>query len=296
MSIDLSVIVPVKNEEKYIREALDSVCSQSGVEFEVNVIDDHSTDNTRIIIDDMRRQYRNFTVIDNPRHGKVAAVNVGVTIARGRFVCLFAGDDVMPPGSLAARFHAFQSESDDTAFVGLNKLTVMSKNRRVDGQLIPRARGQGAMSGASMMMNRMAVRKIFPIPEELPNEDTWMQLCVRHFGELRVGHSDVVCCHWRLHSGNSINALEPFDIYSGKVAARARAAPLFLARHRESLALQDIRFLEGRIVLEEKRAAGDVLGVIVSAVPLIDRLRALSVTTSFFHRLRGLLFGFFSGW
>lgn len=293
---DISVIMTVKNEEKYVCEALGSVCAQAGVAFEVIVIDDHSTDTTPSIIEQLCRQYGMLTLLKNPRHGKVAAFNVGVSMARGRFVCLFAGDDVMPPGSLAARFDALRSEREDTAVVGLNKLTIMSDNPRADGQLIPRARGKGAMSGATMMMNRMALGRIFPVPEELPNEDTWMQLCVKIFDDMKVTHSDVVCCRWRLHSGNSINSLEPFDVYSAKVAARARAAPLLLAQHREALAPRQSRYLEGRIALEERRVSGDILGVIFAPVPLSDRLRALSVTTEFLHRLRGMVFKIFSGW
>ncbi len=81
----ISVIIPTYNCEKYICEALDSVLHQTYSDYEIIVIDDGSTDNTRAIIDGRYHSVRYFYVKNN---GVAAARNVGISKARGRADCL----------------------------------------------------------------------------------------------------------------------------------------------------------------------------------------------------------------
>lgn len=64
-NIELSVIIPVYNAEKYIRKCLESVLSQKNINLEVICVDDCSTDNTREILEEFEQKYGNLIVIHN---------------------------------------------------------------------------------------------------------------------------------------------------------------------------------------------------------------------------------------
>ena len=290
------MVLAVKNEEIFVESALESILAQSGLSFEVNVVDDGSADATYVIVSGMVGNHSNLHLFRNPGRGKCAAFNYGASQARGKFVCLFAGDDLMPQGSLARRYAAVKDRPPQNNVVGLCRLITMSEDKRFDGHLVPRKPGLGAFSGQSYLMNETAVRTFFPVPEDLPNEDTWLEASVRFFPSLDVVPSDVVGCAWRIHKGNSINILLGFDEFNKRYTARMRAYSVFYDRHKDELAdARRIRLL-GLIQCEENRKAGSIIGVLLSRVGLVSKLRALSYTNRAIYWVRGRLYGLLSGW
>jgi glycosyltransferase involved in cell wall biosynthesis len=294
--IDVSVVVAVKNEEAYVSSAIHSILDQQGIAHEVIVIDDGSTDGTFAVLSEMQSRSPKLRVERNPRAGKCSAFNYGISLASGRFTCIFAGDDLMPAGSLAARLAVVTDLPDTQPVVGLCKLVTMSEIKRYDGHVVPRRPGRGALSGISPFMNQLALHTIFPVPESLPNEDTWMELAVLHLQHLTVVHSDIIGCQWRVHSGNSINMLVDFPEYNRKITARLKSYAMFLEQHANTLDGRGRRELEAKVGCEKARVAGSVLGVLRSNVGFVDRLRALSVTNGALYNFRRRMYGLFSGW
>ena len=100
----VSVIVPARNEEACLGACLRSLVSQSGVRFEIVVVDDHSTDRTREVASSfIGKQVR---VIDAPPlpagwTGKNNAVSAGARAARAEWLLFTDADTVHLPGSLA---------------------------------------------------------------------------------------------------------------------------------------------------------------------------------------------------
>lgn len=293
---EVSVVVAVKNEQVYIESAITSILNQSGTSLEVVAVDDGSTDNTFEILSRIAAQSPNLRLHRNIGCGKSSAFNYGVSQASGRFLCLFAGDDIMPAGSLAARCAMVRDCPDDIPAVGLCKLITMSDNKRFDGHVVPRRAGRGGFTGQSYLMNRAAVEKIFPVPEFLPNEDTWIELAVIYFDNWNVVHSDVIGSAWRVHDGNSINMFVDFDEYNRKITARMRAVSVFYERHGSELSDENRRKLGWRVECEARRAAGSVSGILMSRVNPIEKLRALSISNRFFYGVRRRLYGLLSGW
>ena len=294
--IDVSVVIAVKNEEVYVESAVTSVLNQAGLSHEVVVVDDGSTDKTLEILSRLAAAHPRLKLVRNPKAGKCSAFNHGVSLARGRFVCIFAGDDLMPEGSLAARFAMVKDYPPDVPVVGLCKIITLSDIKRFDGHLVPKRPGQGGLTGVSPLMNRLVHERIFPVPETLPNEDTWMENAVVHFRGWQVVHSDIVGCAWRVHQGNSINMMAGFDEYNRKITVRFRAYAMFLERHGHELSPESRALLGAKAQCEAARVRGDVLGVLRSPAGLVDRLRALSITNAFFYGVRQRLYGLLSGW
>ncbi|MGA8430952.1 MAG: glycosyltransferase family 2 protein [Candidatus Sulfotelmatobacter sp.] len=98
----VSVIVPARNEEACLADCLASLLAQTGVTFEIIVVDDHSTDRTR----EIAASFSGVRVIDaSPLPagwtGKNNAVAAGAQIARGEWLLFTDADTVHLPGSLA---------------------------------------------------------------------------------------------------------------------------------------------------------------------------------------------------
>jgi glycosyltransferase involved in cell wall biosynthesis len=100
----VSVIIPARNEEACLADCLQSLVAQTGIAFEIIVVDDHSTDRTREIAASFPQEQ--VRVIEAPPlpegwTGKNNAVATGARHARGQWLLFTDADTVHLPGSLA---------------------------------------------------------------------------------------------------------------------------------------------------------------------------------------------------
>lgn len=110
----LSVIVPARNEEASLRACLESLVSQSGLEFEIIVVNDHSTDRTREIAESFQKVR---AVEAGPLlagwTGKNNAVSTGVREAKGEWLLFTDADTIHLPGSLARALNEAKEHNAD---------------------------------------------------------------------------------------------------------------------------------------------------------------------------------------
>jgi glycosyltransferase involved in cell wall biosynthesis len=95
----VSIVVPVYNGERYLREALDSAFAQGYEQCEVVVVDDGSEDGTAQII----RSYDQVQHVRQTNAGQARAKNVGVEAAGGEYITFLDADDVLPPGRVSTQ-------------------------------------------------------------------------------------------------------------------------------------------------------------------------------------------------
>ena len=95
--MDVSVIIPVYNTEKYLRTCIDSVLRQEQVSLEIILVDDGSTDSSATICDDYAHQHDNIKAIHIPNSGPATAKNEGLKLAQGNYIALTDSDDKMEP-------------------------------------------------------------------------------------------------------------------------------------------------------------------------------------------------------
>ena len=98
--IDISVIIPVYNTEKYLQRCVNSVIRQQGVTIEIILVDDGSTDASPKICDDYAARYSFITAIHIQNSGPATAKNEGFKIAKGNYIALTDSDDKMEPQML----------------------------------------------------------------------------------------------------------------------------------------------------------------------------------------------------
>ncbi|MGB3246684.1 MAG: glycosyltransferase family A protein [Sulfitobacter sp.] len=111
----VSVVLPVHNRQDLVRRSIDSVLAQTMVDFELLVIDDCSTDATAEVVekycsDPRVRLHRNTTNL-----GPAGARNLGIELARGRYVAFQDSDDRWFPEKLERQIEALESNPDRRA-------------------------------------------------------------------------------------------------------------------------------------------------------------------------------------
>jgi glycosyltransferase involved in cell wall biosynthesis len=93
LNTKVSIIVPVYNAEKHLKECLDSIINQTLKEIQIIIINDGSTDNSKEIILDYVRKDSRVTFIDSENEGVSATRNKGIEKAIGKFIGFVDSDD-----------------------------------------------------------------------------------------------------------------------------------------------------------------------------------------------------------
>ena len=173
----VSVIMSVYNEEKYLRQALDSILSQTFADFEFIVVDDGSTDGTRSILESYRDP--RIRVFSQDNQGLTKSLNRALSIARADYIARMDGNDI----SRRERFERqvdFLDRNPDVGIVGNFSYRIDEKGRRVNLYTYP-TDGDGIrealwstcpMCHSSVMFRRACVERVGPYREKVgPTED-----------------------------------------------------------------------------------------------------------------------------
>jgi len=111
----VSVVIPVRNGERYLAEALESILGQSTSPGEVVVVDDGSTDATPSVLERYSAHVRG--VRQSPA-GVAAALNHGIALAHGTLLAFLDADDVWLPDSLRCRVTRIDAADEPDAVFG----------------------------------------------------------------------------------------------------------------------------------------------------------------------------------
>ena len=105
MSVDISVVVPMYNTEKFIRACIDSVLAQKFVSFEVIIVDDCTPDNGAALCEELYGQDERVRIIHHEKNGGLgAARDTGTSYATGKYVYYVDSDDEIMPNFLRDMF------------------------------------------------------------------------------------------------------------------------------------------------------------------------------------------------
>lgn len=107
----ISIIVPVYNVERYLRRCIDSIISQSCIDWECILVDDGSKDSSGDICDDYSRKDNRFVVIHKENGGVSSARNAGLEIAKGAWIAFVDSDDWLENNYLNVLLSAIDSDT-----------------------------------------------------------------------------------------------------------------------------------------------------------------------------------------
>ena len=96
----ISVVIPVYNTEKYLRQCLDSVVNQTFKDIEIICVDDGSTDNSLEILKEYQKNDSRLIILQQNHIGAGEARNKGIEVAKGKYIGFLDSDDWFEPDML----------------------------------------------------------------------------------------------------------------------------------------------------------------------------------------------------
>lgn len=113
MKPELSIIVPVYNVEKYLKQCLDSLLSQEYDSYEIILVDDGSEDKSSLICDEYAKRFPKVVVIHQANRGVSDARNRGILTARGKYIAFVDADDFVSPEMYKRLIEVLESSKSD---------------------------------------------------------------------------------------------------------------------------------------------------------------------------------------
>lgn len=112
----ISIIVPIYNAENFLKDCLNSILDQTYKNFELILVDDGSTDSSKIIIDDYANRDNKIRAIHKKNNGISEARYTGLKESIGEFICFVDSDDLLHKQSLELMIEAIYKEKADLVF------------------------------------------------------------------------------------------------------------------------------------------------------------------------------------
>lgn len=172
----VSVLIPVYNHARYMRQCLDSLLTEGWPNLEVLITDDGSTDNSFEIIQEWRTEHPNafvrFDLEKQENQGLTKTLNLLVAKARGEFVTLVASDDYLLPGGISARIESLQEHPNWFGIIGNAWIIDPSGNLiNEDGALEFKGRRKGIFGDSDTLKRELLIRWWSPGPTLLLRRD-----------------------------------------------------------------------------------------------------------------------------
>jgi glycosyltransferase involved in cell wall biosynthesis len=289
----LSILMSVKNEARYVEDALRSIEPALPADIEIVVVDDGSTDGTADLVENLNLPF--VKLIRTKGIGKAAAYSLAYENASGSYFILFAGDDLLVPEILEARVSPLRAQAEQLAMVTFCKLRSFSEQGKYDGMVLPKNPRLGLESGGCIAFNRCFAERAFPIPPTLANEDSWLMLQV-NYSNVKVVQVPSIGLLYRIHENNSYRRGVSFEQVSEQMWMRQRALFFFYEKYRESLSVSQQRKILLEFAVQLLRYLSKPLPLLIlSGVGLKVRIKAIFNSTPALYWVRERFYKFFSG-
>jgi glycosyltransferase involved in cell wall biosynthesis len=187
-NMKVSVIIPVYNSEKHIREALDSVLNQTYKNIEIIVVDDGSSDHTPEVI---RTHYPMIRYMGQKNGGAAKARNLGIREASGEWIAFLDSDDIWLPTKVEQQVEYFKNHPD-VGFIftdhinfhenGLQEPPTQKREFLLSGDPVMTIFKNGKVNTSTVMMRREVIPKVGYFDETLrvaEDTDLWMRVAMQ---------------------------------------------------------------------------------------------------------------------
>ncbi len=205
LATTISVILPTYNRAWILREAVDSVLAQDYPNVELIVVNDGSTDETRIVLEEYGDR---IIVLEQENRGVSAARNLGISSASGELISFLDSDDFWLPGKLsvqAAFFHdhheALICQTEEIWIRDGRRVNPKRKHKKQSGMIFEPSLALCLVSPSAVMIRRELFEEVGLFDETLPaceDYDLWLRVAWKYPVHLidaplivkRGGHAD----------------------------------------------------------------------------------------------------------
>jgi glycosyltransferase involved in cell wall biosynthesis len=118
----VSIIVPIYNGERYLRECIDSIIMQTYHNIEIILVNDGSTDNSKYICEEYKRKDRRILLINQENKGVSEARNNGIIMSKGLYIEFVDCDDWLELNAVERLYNAISSTKSDLVVCGITEV------------------------------------------------------------------------------------------------------------------------------------------------------------------------------
>ncbi|WP_260491927.1 glycosyltransferase family 2 protein [Pseudoalteromonas maricaloris] len=136
MKDSIDIILPVYNGEDYISESIESILNQTFSHFNLIVINDGSTDNTKLILERLKSADDRIQVINKDNEGLIATLNLGISLSRAKYLVRMDHDDILAPNKLEMQIN-YMKRHENIDVLGCNAVLIDSVGEKVGSISFP---------------------------------------------------------------------------------------------------------------------------------------------------------------
>jgi glycosyltransferase involved in cell wall biosynthesis len=223
----ISIIIPTYNREKYLQEAVNSVINQSYKNFELIIVDDGSTDNTKLIIENYLSDSR-IRYIYQQNKGISAARNAGIMNASGKYLMFLDDDDYYMPHAIEKLLAFIKKQPENVKMVygeiillknNQKSYTKIDKLRSKPGLFLMFLPGCRITTPGQVIVETQVVKDVGTFDESyLRSNDyeLWTKIILKY----DIAKLEVPVMYYRIHEGQVTKDIGKIRYFSDKVALK----------------------------------------------------------------------------
>ena len=200
----VTVIIPSYNRKHFLGETLSSVFSQTFRPYEIIVVDDGSTDDTRAFLKTYEDQIR---YVHKTHGGEASARNCGLSEASGEYIAFLDSDDLWEPSFLETTITHLEGHAT-LSLLGTACWVIPDRVRRprlqeafLKGDLFPLLFRKNIITASAVVSKRECFEEVGLFDENLDQAtdyDMWLRIAKRY----SIGFLNQPLCQWRRHPEN----------------------------------------------------------------------------------------------
>lgn len=207
----VSVCLSTYNGEKYLKEQLDSILSQTYKNLELIITDDCSNDSTVSIINEFQKKYPYVKLYLNEKNlGFVKNFEKAISLSTGEYIALADQDDVWQEDKIEILVKELENTKDCLMVYSNAQLVdnnLNSKNTTLLGKIKPMFGNNNlyfiynnSISGNTLMFKKELKEKILPIPNNINFHDIWISFVASSISNIKYLNNALVL--YRQHESN----------------------------------------------------------------------------------------------
>jgi glycosyltransferase involved in cell wall biosynthesis len=227
---ELSVIMSVYNNERYISRAIDSILAQSFEDFEVIIVDDASTDNTLDILTSYAQKDSRIKIIKNEKNiGLTQSLNKALQYAHGEFIARMDADDISADERFKLQIE-FMKNNHNIGLLGTARFVIDEDDNILDVNIPPTQHNDickalikhNVFCHSSMMFRKAVFDKVGYYDERWESAQDY-ELAFRIARYFELANLDKPLIYWRVNKTSGISFVKSRKQIKNAIKARIKA-------------------------------------------------------------------------
>jgi len=244
----LSFLMPVKNEEAYIKDAILSIAKQEFKDWELVIVNDHSEDETVKEITKIKELEERIILVHSKKNNQINAFNRGYKELRGDYIKLIGGDDLVP--QYFSKYIKLLTSSEATYH---NALIIDCNNELLTNFKLTSEFQEFTFLDSlknimisppawSWTFSKKVADNLFPLPVNLPtlHEDIYIALSIKKYAKMRHINLPLYC--YRRHNDQLFGGI--YNYRRNIVKKRAQAMIKIISILKEDKITKNIQSLD----------------------------------------------------